>query len=67
MKSEVLSSDYEITKQDLCDACPAQAYVYARLESGELLFCLHHWATHKTNIEQVALYVLDQSERLLAE
>lgn len=67
MKSEVVSPDYEITNQDLCDACPAQAYVYAQFESGELLFCLHHWQEHKVKIEETALTIINEVERLLAK
>jgi hypothetical protein len=66
MESEVVSPDYEITEQVLCDACSAQAYVYAQFESGELLFCLHHWNEHKTKIEETVLKVVNNSERLLA-
>jgi hypothetical protein len=67
MKSEVVSPDYEITNEDLCDACRAQAYVYAQFESGELLFCLHHWQENKIKIEETALTIVNESERLLAK
>ncbi|MDO5747107.1 MAG: hypothetical protein Q4P66_05555 [Actinomycetaceae bacterium] len=30
------------TTADRCDACGAQAWVRAYMESGELLFCSHH-------------------------
>jgi hypothetical protein len=67
MKSVLVSPDYEITNEDLCDACQAQAYVYAQFESGELLFCLHHWQEHKIKIEETALTIVNESERLLAK
>lgn len=35
--------DYLLTAGDRCDACGAQAYVAATGDSGELMFCAHHW------------------------
>ena len=32
-----------LTAQDRCDKCNAQAYVWVKGKSGELLFCSHHY------------------------
>lgn len=62
---ELQSDDYMLTIEDRCDACTAQAYVYVLFESGDLLFCLHHWKEHQNNVAEAAKDVLDESHRLL--
>lgn len=65
MKPEVEDTDYALKVEDRCDACQAQAYIQVTLESGDLLFCLHHWKKHQEEILPSALAVVDESERLL--
>ena len=65
MKKESAGTDYLLTNEDRCDACDAQAYIHVAFESGDLLFCLHHWKLHKDKAEGTALDVYDESERLL--
>lgn len=67
MESKEKSSDYLLTAKDLCDACSARAYVYVEFESGELLFCLHHWKKHENKIAETALKVDDQYEKIVVE
>jgi hypothetical protein len=66
MENKVEDTDYVLNTTDRCDACNSQAYVYVKLESGDLLFCLHHWTENKDLLSALALEVLDESERLLA-
>jgi hypothetical protein len=66
MKSKVEDTDYLLNTTDRCDACNSQAYIYVKLESGDLLFCLHHWNDNKDVISESAREVVDESERLLA-
>jgi hypothetical protein len=65
MDTKVEVPDYVLTAEDRCDACRAQAYVYVVLESGELLFCLHHWNENKGVLEKSATEVVDESAKLL--
>ena len=65
MDTKVEVPDYVLTAEDRCDACRAQAYVYVVLESGELLFCFHHWNENKSALESSATEVLDESAKLL--
>lgn len=65
METKTEVPDYVLTAEDRCDACRAQAYVYVALESGELLFCLHHWNANKEALETTATEVLDESAKLL--
>jgi hypothetical protein len=66
METKTADTDYVLNASDRCDACISQAYVYVKLESGDLLFCLHHWTENKDLLSVLALEVLDESERLLA-
>lgn len=65
MKPEVTDTDYTLTANDRCDACQAQAYVFVKLESGDLLFCLHHWKVHFKKLVMIATSITDETERLL--
>ncbi len=65
METNTEVPDYVLTAEDRCDACGAQAYVYVALESGDLLFCLHHWNENKNALEESATEVVDESARLL--
>ncbi|WP_127841944.1 DUF7455 domain-containing protein [Actinomyces wuliandei] len=56
-----------LTTADRCDACSAQAYVRVVLASGELLFCAHHGRAHAEALQASALFVQDESDRLLSE
>lgn len=64
MDTKVEVPDYVITNEDRCDACGAQAYVYVALESGDLLFCFHHWKENKEVLEKSATEVIDESAKL---
>ncbi|HEU4676193.1 MAG TPA: hypothetical protein VFS29_09410 [Motilibacteraceae bacterium] len=55
----------ELTAQDRCDRCGAQAYVRVLLASGgELLFCAHHARQYEDGLRKVAADIQDQTERL---
>ncbi|SNU00797.1 hypothetical protein SAMN06298212_10410 [Ruaniaceae bacterium KH17] len=54
----------QLTAQDRCDACGAQAYVRVQLESGSLLFCAHHARRHADRLAEVAIDVHDETSRL---
>lgn len=53
-----------LTSTDRCDACGAQAYVRVEMPFGQLLFCAHHARKHKDKIEEVAVNVVDETERI---
>lgn len=56
---------YLLTAQDRCDACGAQAYFLVILpEDRALTFCLHHWNQHAEKLIEVAVDVVDESDRL---
>lgn len=57
----------QLTAADRCDRCGAQAYLRARLASGgELLFCAHHSREHLPKLSNVAVDILDETDRLHA-
>lgn len=57
-------AEKNLTAADRCDACGAQAYVRVELEAGPLLFCGHHASRHLPVLEDKALSILDERERI---
>ncbi len=58
----------ELTANDRCIGCGAQAYVKAEtLTLGEFLFCLHHWTKNKDKIEPLSMHVQDETHKLLPQ
>lgn len=57
--------EQSLTAADRCDRCGAQAYLRVELASGgELLFCAHHARIHSDKLQQVALKITDETNRL---
>lgn len=55
----------QLTIEDRCDRCGAQAYVRVRLSgSTDLLFCAHHYSKHSAALAPIAEEVIDESDRL---
>lgn len=59
----------QLTAQDRCDRCGAQAYLRVELsEAGlELLFCAHHAREHKDKLAQMAGAVIHDETAKLSE
>jgi hypothetical protein len=54
-----------LTAADRCDRCGAQAYLRVELQSGgELLFCAHHAREHGDKLRQVAVNLVDETDKL---
>ena len=65
MTTALAPNDEALTAADRCDRCGAQAYVRANLVTGgELLFCAHHAAEHRTALEEAGAVFHDESGRL---
>ena len=58
---EIFQADPVLTSKDRCDSCGAQAYVRASFESGDLLFCNHHYRRFQTKIDDGAVRIIDES------
>ena len=52
--------------RDRCDRCGAAAYVAVTLAGGDLLFCGHHYGAHAEALAKAAMWVDDQTEKLMA-
>lgn len=70
------SSGYRLlTQADRCDSCAARAFVRAEFVTGSdehqdavvssLLFCNHHYKKYKATIDELAVFVLDETEDAL--
>ena len=55
-----------LTATDRCDRCGAQAYMRVQLSSGELLFCAHHAREHGDKLREIAVNVVDETEKLVS-
>lgn len=55
----------QLTRQDRCDRCGAQAYVRATLGGGaELFFCGHHFRAHEDKLVAVGASIVDERHRI---
>ena len=54
----------QLTAEDRCDACGAQAYVRVELATGELYFCGHHAAQHLEALKDRATSIIDERHRI---
>ena len=54
-----------LTAVDRCDRCGAQAYLRVELQSGgELLFCAHHAREHGEKLREIAVTLVDETDKL---
>lgn len=55
-----------LTAHDRCDApkCNAQAYYMTVFDSGELVWCIHHYIKHSQKLNELAYHIVDQSKDL---
>lgn len=56
--------EYQLTANDRCDQCGAQAFFICQGMAGELLFCRHHFTKYEDKIREWAFDIIDESERL---
>lgn len=65
MKTVTAAVAQTLTATDRCDRCGAQAFIRARLGSGQdLLFCAHHGREHLDKLREIAEEVIDETDRL---
>jgi hypothetical protein len=57
----------KLTSLDRCDSCGAQAYVRVNLESGELLFCGHHFKKNEDTLVLKAVSIDSELDKLYPE
>ena len=54
-----------LSAADRCDRCGAQAYLRVELQSGgELLFCAHHAREHGDKLKEIAVTLVDETDKL---
>ena len=54
-----------LTAADRCDRCGAQAYLRVELRTGgELLFCAHHAREHGDKLKEIAVTLVDETDKL---
>ena len=51
--------------KDRCDKCQAQAYVLVVLpEELTLMFCGHHWNEYSDKLLEIAIDIVDETDKL---
>jgi hypothetical protein len=64
--STTVATSFEMTAEDRCDRCGAQAYVRAVMPSGsDLFFCAHHWRDNADVLRSVAASIHQELDRLV--
>lgn len=55
-----------LTSHDRCDAprCNAQAYYMTVFDTGELMWCNHHYIKNSKKLTELAYHIVDQSKDL---
>ena len=65
MTTAVAPSTAALSAADRCDRCGAQAYLRVELQSGgELLFCAHHAREHGEKLKEIAVTLVDETDKL---
>ena len=54
----------QLTNQDRCDRCGAQAYVRATIAGSDLLFCGHHFRAHEAGLTAAGAAIVDERHRI---
>lgn len=69
-QSSTIEKPRVLTLQDRCDRCNAQAFVKILGQTGELLFCGHHYnravdnAVGYDNLMKFAITIIDERDRI---
>ena len=59
------SPEISLNTNDRCARCGAQAYYLVVFDNGfDLLFCKHHYDGNKDKLEEVAVFIHDESHRI---
>ncbi len=54
-----------LTANDRCDRCGAQAYVLVIFpEDKALMFCSHHWNENSAKLIELAVDIVDETDKL---
>lgn len=65
MTTAVAQGTASLSAADRCDRCGAQAYLRVELASGfDLLFCAHHAREHDAKLREVAVALIDETNKL---
>ena len=65
-KEEVkVEKEYILGPANRCDSCGAEALVWLKGVSGELMFCGHHYAKNEIALKKFAFEIVDEREKLI--
>lgn len=61
----IKEKEYKLSAQDRCDQCSAEALVWVKGVSGELMFCGHHYNKNEKALNTFAYEVIDERDKLI--
>jgi predicted metalloprotease with PDZ domain len=70
LTTEAEKKEFDLTLNDRCDSCSAQAFVSVTGLNGELMFCAHHYnkimdsPTGNSAMKSFALETVDERDKL---
>jgi hypothetical protein len=62
--TETEPKEKELTSNDRCDSCGAQAYVQVFFEDSDLLFCAHHFKASEEKLVAISSRIYDETYKL---
>ena len=62
---EETKQEWQLTGNDRCDSCGAQAYVRVTGVTGSLDFCGHHYHANQDKLESFAFETIDERDKLI--
>ena len=63
-----VTKQYVLTALDRCDRCGAQAWYKIEMSNTfDLLFCKHDFDKNKVRLTEIAVSILDESDRLVQD
>ena len=62
---EKIEKEYVLGPSNRCDSCFAEALVWVKGVSGELMFCGHHYAKNEEALKNFSYEIVDEREKLI--
>lgn len=64
-KTEEVKKEYVLGPSTRCDSCSAEAFVWVKGVTGELMFCSHHYNNHADALKDFAYEIIDERDKLI--
>lgn len=65
VEDQIVNKEYVLSPLTRCDSCSAEALVWVKGVSGELMFCGHHYTKNEKALQEFAFELVDEREKLV--